>query len=328
MILLFTLVAALQAQPAFEPQSSGTDASLRGIAVVSARVAWAAGTKGTVLRTVDGGQHWERRAVPGAEALDFRDVHAFNERIAVIMSAGPGDKSRIYRTGDGGATWQLVLTNESKEGFWDSIAFWDDRRGLLMGDPVDGRFELRVTADGGKTWTKLTGPEANAGEGAFAASGTCVVMGRPNEAWIATGGTGGARVFHTTDGGRAWLVASAPVRHDEASAGIFSIAFRGKLGIAVGGHYQKPTEDANTGAITHDGGTTWRPVNVGGYRSGVAIGNGDTLVAVGSDGVSYSEDGGQTWKALGNTGYHAIALTRDGVGWAVGAEGRISRVRR
>lgn len=328
MILLFTLAAVLQAQPVFEPQVSGTDASLRGIAVVSARVAWASGTKGTVLRTVDRGQHWERRPVPGAEALDFRDVHAFNEKAAVIMSAGPGDKSRVYRTEDGGASWQLAVTNESTEGFWDSIAFWDNKAGLLMGDPVGGRFELRATADGGKTWTKLAGPEANSGEGAFAASGTCVVTGGPNEAWIATGGTGGARVFHTTDGGRAWLVASVPVRHDEAPAGIFSIAFRGKVGIAAGGHYQKPTEDANSGALTRDGGATWQPVNVGGYRSGVAIGTGGRIIAVGSHGVSYSEDNGQTWKGLGSTGYHAIALTRDGVGWAVGADGRIAKVKR
>ncbi len=328
MMLLLTVAATLLAQPVFEPQSSGTDASLRGIAAVSARVAWASGTKGTVLRTVDGGRHWERRPVPEAEALDFRDVHGFNDRIAVLMSAGPGDKSRIYRTEDGGASWKLVLINERKEGFWDSIAFWDRQRGLLMGDPVDGRFELRTTADGGKTWTKLTGPEANAGEGAFAASGTCVVTGGPNEAWMATGGTGGARVFHTTDGGRTWRVAAAPVRHDEAPAGIFSLAFRGKLGIAVGGHYQKPTEDANSGAITRDGGVTWQPVNVGGYRSGVVIGSGGRLIAVGSHAMSYSEDNGLTWKPLGNTGYHAIALTRDGAGWAAGAEGRIARVKR
>ncbi|HEX6559976.1 MAG TPA: hypothetical protein VF021_10950, partial [Longimicrobiales bacterium] len=38
-----------------EPLASSSDASLRGISVVSADVAWASGTRGTVLRTTDGG---------------------------------------------------------------------------------------------------------------------------------------------------------------------------------------------------------------------------------------------------------------------------------
>jgi len=45
-------------------QVSGTDASLRGVSAVDDRTAWVSGSKGTVLRTVDGGATWT--AVPGA----------------------------------------------------------------------------------------------------------------------------------------------------------------------------------------------------------------------------------------------------------------------
>ena len=70
---------------------------LRGLCVVDSRVAWASGTAGTVLRTIDGGLSWERRPVPGAEALDFRDVQAFDDRTAFALSIGPGEQSRITR---------------------------------------------------------------------------------------------------------------------------------------------------------------------------------------------------------------------------------------
>lgn len=65
-------------------EDSGTTASLRGISAVSHTVAWASGTKGTVLRTTGGGT-WQTVKVPGAEALDFRAVRAFDERVTFVM---------------------------------------------------------------------------------------------------------------------------------------------------------------------------------------------------------------------------------------------------
>jgi hypothetical protein len=51
-----TLVSA-QATSPWVMQESGTTAGLRGIDTVDGTVAWASGTGGTVLRTVDGGAH-------------------------------------------------------------------------------------------------------------------------------------------------------------------------------------------------------------------------------------------------------------------------------
>jgi photosystem II stability/assembly factor-like uncharacterized protein len=92
--------------------------------VTGEKVAWATGTQGTVLRTSDGGASWHVCVVPGGESLDFRDVHAFDERAACILAVGPGASSRIYRTADAGATWSLAYRDDDPKTFLDAIAFW------------------------------------------------------------------------------------------------------------------------------------------------------------------------------------------------------------
>jgi photosystem II stability/assembly factor-like uncharacterized protein len=122
-------------------QASGVTVQLRGISAVDARVAWASGRKGTVLRTVDGGAHWQAIHVAGAEKLDFRDVEGFDADRAIVLSIGPGADSRVYRTVDGGNSWELVLQNADPRAFLDCMAF-DGERGWMLGDPVDGAFQV------------------------------------------------------------------------------------------------------------------------------------------------------------------------------------------
>src|SRR5260370_18948717 len=85
---------------AWIPQQSDSTASLRGVHAVNPRVVWASGTRGTVLRTTDGGMTWQTVPVAGAADLDFRASHAFHERTALALSSGLRDKSRLYKTTD------------------------------------------------------------------------------------------------------------------------------------------------------------------------------------------------------------------------------------
>ncbi len=327
------VAAAAHAQWTVQP--AGTTADLRGIAAVSATVAWASGTRGTVLRTTDGGTHWQAFAVPGADSLDFRDVEAFGATTAVALAAGPGRASRVYRTTDGGRHWALTFTNPDSAGFLDAIAFWDARRGLAFGDPVDGRFTIFRTEDGGVHWTRgaTAGmPRSLPGEGGFAASGTCLVVRGTGDAWFATGGAEHARVFRSRDGGRTWTAAEVPIAAGKASAGVFSLAFRdGRRGVAVGGDYQAPNAAAANVALTDDGGATWTaapgPLPAG-YRSGAAYAGRATaapLVAVGTSGSSRSADAGRAWSDIDAANYNAVAFTAGGTGWAVGPRGLVAR---
>ncbi len=337
MALILATLAALALPGQWEVQTSGTEARLRGVSGVDRSVAWASGSGGTCLRTVDGGKTWSKLVVPDADMLDFRDVQAFDARTAYLLSIGPGPLSRIYKTTDGGATWTLSYRNPDPKGFLDAIAFFDAEHGLALGDPVDGRYAILRTEDGGRTWAPIPAagmPEALPGEGAFAASGTCLVVRGDRLAWFGTGGGDRARVFRSDDAGRTWAVAPTPIRAANPSSGVFSLAFRdAKVGLAVGGDYKQVDEAAGVIAATFDGGRTWieggssRP---SGFRSAVAYEPGSPdpgrVVAVGPGGADFSVDGGRSWFKSGSTGFHALSLApNDPVGWAVGEGGRISR---
>ena len=320
----------------WEKQTSGTTVRLRGISAVSASVAWASGNLGTYARTTDGGRTWRASTVPGAEALDFRDVDAFDASTAYLLAIGEGDKSRIYKTEDGGRTWVLQFRNDNPSAFFDAMAFWDRDHGIAMSDPVGGRFLVITTSDGGRTWQPISPagiPPALEGEGGFAASGTCITVQGKSNVWFGTGGPSGARVFRSTDGGRTWAVAPAPLAAGRA-AGVFSLVFwDARRGVAVGGDYTKEKDAEGSAATTDDGGRTWKAVvgaaRPAGYRSCVARVPGaaePTLVAVGPSGTDYSLDGGRTWTTLGADGFHAASFAApDARGWAVGENGLIAR---
>ena len=266
LIALFLATTTAFAQPARQTHPSNTTENLRGVSAVSQQIAWASGTHGIYLRTTDAGRTWIPAQVSDATALDFRGVVAFSADEAFLMSAGPGDQSRIYHTTDAGQHWQLQFTNSNPKAFFDAIAFWDPTHGIVLGDPIPDnsgqlKFQLLLTTDG-QSWTPVPPsqlPPALVGEGAFAASNTCLAILPNNDPniWFATGGKA-ARVFHSPDRGRTWQVFNTPITHGPDSAGIFSIAFRdGNHGVIAGGDYKHPDQDGLNLAFTSDAGKTW-----------------------------------------------------------------------
>jgi photosystem II stability/assembly factor-like uncharacterized protein len=313
----------------WQEQTIKTNADFRGLCAVSPKVAWVSGTKGTYGRTIDAGKAWTVGTVPGAEKLDFRDVEAFGETTAYLLSAGSGTASRIYKTVDGGKTWILQFENKEPMAFYNAIAFWDEKNGIALSDPVKERFQLIITDDGGTNWKRLPEkglPQALPKEGAFAASGTCLVARGEKDVWFSTGGAKRARVFHSNDWGQNWTVSETPILAGSESAGIFSIAFRDQNhGMIVGGDYRKPNDNGANAAITNDGGKTWTRIDKPlPFRSGVAWAK-DRWVAVGTSGSHSSQDDGVTWKQLDRENYNTVGFTSSGEGWAAGPKGRIAK---
>ncbi len=327
--ILALALAPLCFAQSWSPQTSGVTVAMRGVSAVGDGVVWASGSGGTWLLSTDGGSTWKTGVVPGAEALDFRGIRGFDDKSAILMSAGPGDKSKIYSTSDAGETWKLLFTNPDAKGFFDAINFPDRNLGFLLGDPVDGHLTVFRTGNGGADWIRVEMPEAVAGEGAFAASNSNIVVGGWN-VWIATGGAGAGRVYHSSDGGKAWAPVETPIRKDGPSAGIFSIAFADPAhGVAVGGEYTKATERTGNIAVTDDGGTTWTAPKgqpPAGYRSSVAyLPDAKLWIATGPSGSDVSADGSD-WKNFDAGSYNALSVAPDGAVWAVGQKGRIAKL--
>jgi photosystem II stability/assembly factor-like uncharacterized protein len=155
-----------------------------------------------------------------ADKLDFRDIEAFDQFTAYVLSIGNGENSRIYKTTDGGKTWNLIFKNTNEKAFFDAIACWDRNNCIAMSDPVDGHFLIISTSDSGKNWKPLTSnqmAQAADGEAAFAASGTCLITQGKNNAFLVSGGSR-ARVFRSTDRGLTWTIADTPIIHGTPAA--------------------------------------------------------------------------------------------------------------
>lgn len=319
--------------PAWSPTAdTGVDSRLRGLSPISDKIAWASGSGGAVLRTVDGGASWQLVGPPGTQDLQFRDIEAFDAHNAVILSIGPGESSRVYRTTDGGATWAETFRNPDESAFYDCMAFFDDRHGAALSDPVDGYFRILSTSDGGATWSvnPTEGmPPALDGEFGFAASGTCIVAAGHKDAWFATGGGATARVFHTRDRGGSWTVAGTPIPSGP-TAGIYSLAFRNpNQGLAVGGDFLTPEAAPDGAAFTRSAGRNWTIATEvpGEYRSGVAWlpFPGQRAIAVGPTGSDFTRDGGRSWTRFDTSSLDAVQCVRRTC-WASGADGRIVKL--
>ncbi|WP_246885461.1 oxidoreductase [Streptomyces sp. GESEQ-4] len=321
--------------PHWELKDSGTtDVRFRGLAAVSRNTAWLAGSKGTVLRTTDGGASWRNVSPPGGAGLEFRDVEAFDARRAVVLAIGEGEASRVYRTEDGGATWTESFRNTDARAFYDCMTFFDRRHGLALSDPVDGKFRILSTSDGGRSWEVLpdTGmPAALDGEFGFAASGQCLVAAGPKDVWLATGGGTRARVLHSADRGRTWTATDTPIPAGDPARGVFALAFRDRAhGLAVGGDYRPDQASPQAAARTADGGRSWQPAAQPppAYRSGAAWlpYSRSAALAVGPTGTDLTTDAGRTWRTVDSGSYDTVDCTPDLGCWAAGEKGRVARL--
>jgi photosystem II stability/assembly factor-like uncharacterized protein len=181
----------------------------RGLCVLNDSCAWFSGSKGTVIRTTDGGKHFDTISprptntrftdfLPyGKQSVeiynqvsdapislwrkDYRDIWAKNENEAVIMSAG--DSALILKTMDGGKNWTIVYTDFRKDIFLDALEI-DSKTGIgmVLGDPINTQkhFAALYTTDFGSSWNNLPIGDWNLPldtlESFFAASGTSLVI--------------------------------------------------------------------------------------------------------------------------------------------------------
>lgn len=238
--------------------------NLRALSCVSDRVVWVSGSVGNVFRTVDGGCSWLSCRINSS--LDFRSMHAFNEKEACAASAGFSKEGHavIVRTEDSGATWNEVLNIKEAGYFINGMKFWNSDNGIAICDPVKGYFRFFLTENGGRSWKLMDeNPQLHSfhDEVVFAASNSCMSLHGSSEIWFTASGSS-PRIFHSSDRGRSWEANTIPIKLKGRLSGIFSIAFRNLHdGIAVGGDYISPESFMHANIfVTQDGGKTWTPL--------------------------------------------------------------------
>lgn len=302
--------------------------SIRGLSVVNDRIIWASGSNGSIARSVDGGKTFAWSTVAGMEKRDFRDIHAFDDRTALIIAVA--EPAVILKTSDGGASWKTVYFNDKPGMFLDAMDFRNSQSGVVIGDPINGQMFLAETSDGGEHWTERSVPslKVQSGEACFASSGTNIIARPGGDFFLVTGGM--ASRFITAS--RATPLALV---QGKESTGSNSIAISGQRNnkkttlVAVGGDFAADSSSEKTVLLSKDGGATWTAPSLPpkGYKSCVVFLTPTRLVTCGTSGIDISEDGGRTWKHISDESFHVVQRARKGNSVILaGGKGRIARL--
>jgi photosystem II stability/assembly factor-like uncharacterized protein len=171
----------------WEAGTSNSEARLMNVSVNAAGLAVAVGEFGTVLRSKDGGQNWEKLTL---DWMSFREdgyePHLYSVNVdetgRVVLG---GEFSYVIVSEDGGDTW--TLPNKGEKSIF-SMFFMPDGSGYAVGQ--EGL--VMKTPDMGNTWTTVeVGSNANL-FGVWASKHGEVVI------------TGQRALIRSSDGGNTW----------------------------------------------------------------------------------------------------------------------------
>lgn len=271
---------------------------------------WAVGTGGAIIATTDAGRIWRRQT---SNTTDF--LHTVFFLPDGKHGWAVGINGAIVATKDGGRRWNRQQSNLAIRTIpitLETVTFLADG---LHGWAGGGHGTILATDDGGARWyAQQTNTERNidflwfdsASHRGFAIA------------------DGGSYKLLTEDRGRSWVVTKV---EDSPFLGMtMTFLSDGKRGWTVGG---MPTE--GYGAITTDGGRTWRDMKMPAastYRALAFHRDGKHGWAVGDSGAfSATADGGTNWRRVPigtRTNLSAVAIGDDPLhGWVFGNGGTV-----
>jgi len=257
---------------------------------------------------VNGGSEFEWLQVKGYESRDFRSIHAWDDKEAIIVAvAAP---AIILKTKDGGATWYKVYENSDTLMFLDAIHFKDSSNGLVVGDPINNQIFLLSSNDKGENWnevpTSYFKTPLEKGEAFFASSGSNIAQLSKADFLV----SGGLR-------SRLWINGEAiniPIIQGGKTTGANSMAIspNGNNLMIVGGDFMKDTSRLQNAVglkqlLRKSKWVISRSLgHPNGYRSGVEYITDSILIACGTTGVDISINQGKSWELISTESFHVV----------------------
>ncbi len=312
LFLLLVSLSSLAQTGTWARQPAGTMAWLHSVFFINPNKGWAAGSKGTVLYTVDGGNTWKSHGAPTGDVV--RDLFFIDENNGWLVcevnayQLKTKDEPRAYlmKTTDGGENWKRI---EIKGFDIDAILvralFSRNGRGWIFGEAGS----IYTTHDSGDTWTKLRSPTRHLLLGGMFVD--------DDRGWLVGAG---ATIIQTSDGGETWYQSALP--QVEKSVRFTAVSFvDNRKGWAVG----------SGGCVyrTVNGGRTWQR-----QESTVDVDLFDVKFvdalegwAVGAEGtIIHTVDGGEHWTTERSGTQHPLErvfFSDRNRGWAVGFGGTV-----
>lgn len=197
-VLLFLFETAIAQNGWFWQYPKPQGNTLRDIFIFDQNTAIAVGDVGTVIKTNDGGMHWDVQHHAGGTSYDLYSVH-FVDDLNGWAAGGIWfeEKNALIKTSDGGKTWTKVETETDLP--FNAVHFVNADTGFVVGE--DG-IVLR-TSDGGNSWdTRKIDNYIGYYLDVFRL--LAVTFTDEQTGWIVGAGYYGNQIYKTTDCGRTW----------------------------------------------------------------------------------------------------------------------------
>ncbi len=309
--------------------------------MIDATTGWVL-TENTVLRTTDGGSHWQN-VTPANTSLSpgsVADFHTASLAWIVTRQAG-ASTAQVWRTIDGGQTWQQSTVQSPL--LVKQITFIDAQHGWILSGKKNAAVapaeiaQILRTVDGGKTWqsvsTALFSDVTPSGHLPYGGQKSGIHFLNVSTGWV----TGTvmfndlAWLYVTHDGGSTWYQQTLPKPSGVPSAqlSIMSPTFFSVTDGILPVKFSDLTTERDIATViyvTHNGGTTWKPTTPvsTALRAADFL---DTQHGWVTDGTSLfmTSDGGQHWTRLAASANFEHATQLDFVsgtlGWAISDQG-------